>query len=105
MCSPMLLCWVLLALPAADETKTIDADKGEKAVKDQLAKYKAEGGMVTPVKDAGLGKTFPHHIFFTAHYRQYPIARAMPDPLKYANIFAYSADGKLTLLNEAKALE
>jgi hypothetical protein len=101
-----LLFWVVLALPAAaDETKTIDAEKGEKAVKEQLEKYKAQGGQVTQVKDAGLGKTFPHHIFFTAHFRQFPIARALPEPLKFANIFAYSAEGKLTLLNEPKALE
>lgn len=97
----------LLLLPPlrGDDTKTADADKGGKAVNDQLARYKAEGGQVTQVKDASLGKVFPRHVFFTAHYRQYPIAREMPEPLKYANIFAYSADGKLSLLNEPKALE
>src|SRR5205823_2157160 len=97
----------LFLLPAlrADDTKTADADKGKQAVNEQLQKYKAEGGQVTQVKDESLSKVFPRYIFFTAHFRQYPIARALPEPLKYANIFAYSADGKLTLLNDPKAAE
>src|SRR3954451_12887508 len=89
----------------ADDTKVIDADKGEKAVKEQLEQYKGAHAQVALVKDAGLSKALPRHIFFTAHFRQFPVARLAPEPLKSANIFAYSADGKVTLLNDFKALE
>jgi hypothetical protein len=103
----LTLAAVLLLASAAlaDDTKQIDPEKGEKAVKEQLEKYRATFGQVTHVKDASLAKALPKHIFFTAHFRQYPVARALPEPLTHANIFAYRADGKLTLLNEAKALK
>jgi hypothetical protein len=101
----LLLCLILLPVARADETKTIDVDKGMAAVKEELGKHKAEFGMVTHVKDEALGKVFPKHIFFTAHFRQYPVARALPEPLRFANVFAYSADGKLALLNEPKTLD
>jgi hypothetical protein len=89
----------------ADDTKNVDPAKGEKAVKEQLEKYKADSAQVMLVKDEGLAKALPRHIFFTAHFRQFPVARLVPEPLKSANLFAYSADGKATLLNDVKALE
>jgi hypothetical protein len=109
MSARLLLCVVasLFLIPTlrADETKIPDADMGLKAVKDQLEQYKAAYGQVTQIKDDSLAKVLSKYIFFTAHYRQFPIARALPEPLKFANIFAYSADGKLTLLNDPKTLE
>ncbi len=104
-----LLCCLalaLVALPAiADDTKNIDADKATAAVKEYLEKHKAAHGQVMQVKDAAVSKALPKHLVFTVIYRQFPIAREVPEPLKAANIFAYSADGKLTLLNDGKSLQ
>ena len=109
----MMLAWAaaLCLLPgvrADDATKQPTADdiaKAEKAVKDQLAKYKAAYGQVTQLKDDALGKAFTGYTFFGVLYRQYPVGRLVPKPLKPSNVFAVGRDGKPQLINEPKALE
>ena len=103
-----LAALALLCPARADDTKQPTADdiaKAEKAVKDFLEKHKATFGQVTHVKDDAVAKTFPGTVLFTAHFRQYPIAREMPEPLKYANVFAVGKDGKPLLVNEGKAMQ
>lgn len=102
----MILTWGAAA--GQDTTKKPTAEdvaRAEKAVKEQLEKYKAAHGQVKQVKDATLAKVFPSYTFFTVLYRQFPVGRVVPKPLKPANIFAVGRDGKPELINDDKALE
>lgn len=99
-------CLIALAAPVvADETKAADPATAEKSVKAFLEKHKAAYGQVTVVKDEAVAKTFGKHVFCFVIYRQYPIARELPEPLKYANIFASDGDGKLTHITDQKGLQ
>jgi hypothetical protein len=82
-----------------------DIEKAEKAVKGHLDKLKASHGKTERVDDAALDKTVPGYAFFTVMYRQFPIARQLPEGLKSANIFIVGADIKPKLINSAKDLE
>jgi len=82
-----------------------DPAKAEKALKDQLAKYNAPGGNISRLTDAAITKSFPNHILFGVHYRQYPVAREMPRPLTYSNLFLADSSNKLTLITDHKTLE
>jgi hypothetical protein len=108
---PLLAALFLLAqteATAQDTTKQPTAEdvaKAEKAVKEQLEKYKAAHGQVKQVKDETVTKAFPRYTFFAVLYRQFPVGRVVPKPLKPANLFAVSRDGKPELINDNKALE
>ena len=102
----LVLTWGAAA--AQDTTKKPTAEdvaRAEKAVKEQLAKYKAAYGQVMPIKDEAVTKAFPDRVFFFVLYRQFPVGRAVPRPLKPANLFAVGRDGKPQLLNDPRELE
>jgi hypothetical protein len=93
---------------AQDTTKQPTAEdvaKAEKAVKEQLENYKAAHGQVKQVKDEAVAKAFPSYTFFAVLYRQFPVGRVVPKPLKPANLFAVGRDFKPKLLNDVKELE
>lgn len=104
-----VLAWsTTLSATARDTTKQPTAEdvaRAEKAVKDQLEKYKGGYGQVAQVKDEAVARAFPRTTFFTVLYRQYPVGRRVPPPLKSANVFAVGADGKPLLLNDLKGME
>jgi len=93
------LAGLLLALPAA-----ADATKAEKTVKGQLDKYKAPAAPVKAVTSAALRRVLPEHQFFEVIFRQYPLAVAVPPPLKHSCLFAVGPDGKAKLLTDLKGV-
>src|SRR5262249_31408435 len=56
-------------------------------------------------KDEALHDAFPGYVFVGVLYRQYPVARLAPPPLKSSNVFAVARGGKAQLLNDPKGLE
>lgn len=103
----LALTWAVGAV-AEDKTKQPTAEdvaRAEKAVKDQLDKYKAAYGQVKQVKQEAVAKALPEYTFFTVLYRQFPVGRAAPPPLKSANIFAVGRDNKPQLITDVKKLE
>ena len=106
------VCLGLLAVPAlAEPTKdkqkpsAEDVKKAEKMVIDRLGELKAEGGKVDRITDDAVDRAFPGHLFLSVLFRQYPVGRAVPKPLKASSLFAVSPEGKLKLLTDAKELE
>ena len=82
---------IVLAAPirAADDTKA-----AEEKVMEYLKKIDgAERATVTVVKDS-VAKAFPKHTFVAVLYKQFPIGREAPKPLKEANVLAVDGDGK-----------
>src|SRR5579872_3577014 len=78
--------------------------KAEKTVKDFLAEKKIEAP-VTPITDEALAKAFPDDHFIAVVFRQYPVARIAPEPLKSQNVFVVPRDGKIVHLTDTKGLE
>src|SRR5690242_6272553 len=59
-----------------------EIEKAQKKVEEELAALNAPGGDVKPITGDALARTFPGHLFFSALYRQYPVSRPPPAPLK-----------------------
>jgi hypothetical protein len=67
-------------------------EKAAKAVKDKLAKSKAQNYRFSQVSDASLEQLFPTHLFYSVVFSPYPLARATPEPLKAQNLFIVGKD-------------
>jgi hypothetical protein len=85
--------------PTAD-----DIAKAQKAVEEN-EKLKAGGAIIEPIKDEAVGNTLPEYAFIAVWFRQFPIARVLPEGFSASNIFAVDRDGKTTLLKDTKELE
>jgi hypothetical protein len=85
--------------PSAD-----DIARAKKVVESD-EKLKVKGAIIQPIEDAALGRALPHFVFIAAWFRQFPVARVVPEGLKTSNVFAVDRDGKATLLTDAKDLE
>ncbi len=100
--------YAVAALLAVGTLRAGDKEEGqakaEKAVNDFLARKKIEAP-VTPIADEALAKAFPDAHFFAIVFRQYPVARIAPEPLKSQNVFAVAKDGQLVHLTDTKGLE
>jgi hypothetical protein len=92
-------------VPPRDGPSPGDVKKAEQRVRDRLNELKGAGALVEYVADESLRRAVPGHLFFSAVFRQYPILRVPPAPLKAQNLFAVDPDGKLELLTGVKALE
>jgi peroxiredoxin len=57
------------------------------------------------ITDEMLSRTFPEHRFFALIFRQYPVARITPEPLKSQNVFVIQKDGNVQHLTGIKPLE
>jgi hypothetical protein len=95
----------IAAAPPKDKPSADDVKKAEKLVGDRLGELKAEGGKVDRITDDAVDRAFPGYLFFSVLFRQYPVGRAVPEPLKPSSLFAVSPEGKLKLLTDIKELE
>ena len=77
------LVWAGAAAPAPlPEKKKLtpeDIAKCETAVKEYLAKHKAEFGRLQLVKDEAVEHVLSSHAAFTLLFRQYPVGRRPPE--------------------------
>lgn len=64
-----------------------------------------DAGEVIPQVAASVKKTFQAHVIVLARFRQFPVARIMPEGLQSSNIFAVTKDGKIEHLKNVKTLE
>ena len=61
------------------------------------------GGLAMEV--ATMERMFPGRLFFSVIFRQHPVARLAPEPLKSQNVFVVSKDGGVEHLTSSKELE
>ncbi len=101
----ILAGWVEPALAAKDAPNPIDVKEAEKLVQDRLAKLQGGGAKVDLLTDASLKKALPGQFVFSVLYRQYPVGRIPPKPLRAQNLFVVNPQGKLQFLTDAKGLE
>jgi hypothetical protein len=107
-------CCLLLYVPGSrvqgrsDEQKTgaDEMKQAEAAVKDEFPVLRKQGmPSLARITDEALTQTFPNQHFFGVTFRQYPVARAAPKPLKSKNIFALRKNGKTRHLTDTAGLE
>ncbi len=97
-----------LAAPAPGQEKVPEgAQKAVDAVRAVLVKKQAAGNAQVSVANAPvLAKVFPEHVFVVVRFRQYPVARIIPEGLKASNVFAVTKkEHEVRLLKDAKELE
>jgi hypothetical protein len=89
-----------LSMAADDEPKSLAR------VRKELDRLKATWGQVEPITDEALKDRFPDYDFYSVIFRQYPVGRRVPPPLRPANVFAVpQGDGKPQILTDVKSLE
>ncbi len=83
------------------------AADAEAKAKEYLKSINGENGaQITVIKNDMVGKTFAKHEFVAVIYRQFPVGRPAPEPLKVANVLVVPAgDGKVMPLTDVKQLE
>lgn len=59
----------------------------------------ADSGQIQALSGAAVVATFPDIHFYTLHFRMYPVARVVPEPLKSTNIFAVTSNGGGTVMH------
>ena len=64
-----------------------------------------KGGQFFAIMDDALEKLFPKARFFGLRFRQFPVAREVPDPFKTNNLFVVLADGSALNVTETKDLQ
>jgi len=57
------------------------------------------------IAGASLQAAFPERAFYLVGFPQYPVARLVPEPLSYRNLFVVSKDGTVSLVTAVKGLE
>jgi hypothetical protein len=93
-----------LSTRAESVIAAIRADGG-KQVSDLLAKHNgANGAVLSAVDDKALQQLFPTHLFYAVIYRQFPVGRVPPNPLKVHNIFIVGPDRDLKHVPDVKGL-
>jgi len=94
---------------AGDESSTrVSKEKLEKAHKAIVEKFPAlQRGAppLTLLDDPALERMFPGRLFFSVIFRQHPVARLAPEPLKSQNVFVVGKDGSVEHLTSSKELE
>jgi hypothetical protein len=98
------LAVMLAAVADKDKPSADDVKKAEKQVMDRLGELKATGTKVDAVSDDAVASALPGHLFFAVIFRQFPIARVPPDPLKAQNLFVVNPKGELKIISEEKML-
>ncbi len=99
-----VLC-VLAAAPVwSQENK--EPSNSEKAVRKFIDGKGAHGaGEITSKNEDTVRKTFPGHDLVIARFRQFPVARILPEGLSPSSLFAVDKSGQVDHLADAKALE
>ena len=92
---------------AGEQDGTPEArQKAEILIEKQFPVLRTEGmPRLVPIPDAALSRAFPQHRFFALIFRQYPVARVAPAPLRAQNVFAVKQDGMVQHLRDTQALE
>jgi len=75
------------------------------AVTEFLRQHKATGGDVQAIADPALAKVFPDYAFVVVRYRQYPVARLIPEGFKASNALALSKEKTVSRFKDVKEQE
>ena len=94
------------AMPMLAQQFPPDVQKSASAIRDHINKMGGNGaGEIIHRSEGGVGTTFASHHMIIVRFRQFPVARILPEGLGASNVFAVDKVGKFEHLNDIKALE
>jgi hypothetical protein len=93
-----------LVLPALAQDSEKKAVEKIRAHIDEMKNGKG-AGEVTAQSSEAVKKTFADHQLVIVRFRQFPVARVMPEGLSASNIFAVNKDGKIEHFKDTAALQ
>lgn len=86
--------------------KKTDGENNQDLVRQWLGHIQgSEGGRIIPLMDEAISRAFPGYSFYVVRYPQFPIARALPETLKYNNLVVIPPRGNVEALPDRSALE
>lgn len=100
---------VLAAAPLWSQEKKENSPEVQKAI-DAVRKFidekgaKGNGEILVKSEDA-VKKALPDYIIVNARFRQFPVARILPEGLRPSSLFAVNKEGKVEYLKDVKGLE
>jgi hypothetical protein len=95
----LALCAMAMAGPEGRGSNSLDRLHRE------LDRLHAAHANVEPLAGGALPKLFPAYDCYAVTFRQFPVARIMPEPLKASNVFAVPhAEGKPLIINSIQGL-
>lgn len=102
----ILASFLALLQPGHAQTSAPEVEKSVAAVRKHIDKMGDQGdGEIIPRSEGGVATVFAEHHMIVVRFRQFPVARVLPEGLKASNIFAVDRTGKIELLADVKALE
>jgi hypothetical protein len=78
--------------------------KAQQTLADALTRLKAQGGQVAWIHSRELAAAFPRDTFFAVRFRQFPVARILPEGFRASNVFVVAEAGKAKKLADVPAL-
>jgi hypothetical protein len=103
-----LLVLGALARAGDDSSTKVSKEKLEKAHKSIVEKFPALQRGAPPLTfldDPALERMVPGRLFFSVIFRQHPVVRLAPEPLKSQNVFVAGKEGSVEHLTSSKELE
>jgi hypothetical protein len=95
------------AQPAAqpgEKKEPENVQKAKEKLTETLGKLKAEGGQVVWLHSPALAQAFPKDVFFAVRFRQFPVARRLPEGMAASNVFVVPENGEARRLPNDKEL-
>lgn len=96
---------LILAQPVPAQEFPPDVQKSVTAVRDLVDHMGGKGAAFLYRSEGGVGTTFPDRHMIVVRFRQFPVARVLPEGLSESNLFAVDRAGKIEQLKDVKALE
>ena len=87
--------------PPTDE----EVRKGQEAVNARLEKLHGQGAQVQYIADEAVVQSLPGCLCYSVLFRQFPLARLVPEGLSAGNVFAVMPGGKVEAVSDRKGLE
>lgn len=100
------MIFICLASVASSQDKALDAQKATAAVRKYIDDKGAKGGgEITLKSEEAVRQAFPAYQIVNARFRQFPVARILPEGMRASNLFAVDKDGKIEHLKDVKAMQ
>lgn len=100
-----LVLFTLTPAPAQEKNLPANARKAQAMLEDHLAKLGGPKCEILWKADDALKTLFPGHTFLVARYRQFPVARLLPEGLQANNLFVVDPEQKLHHLKSGKSFQ
>jgi hypothetical protein len=96
------------AQPGEIQKKKVPPEKvlqAQQQIAEQLKALNAAHGQVIWIDAPAVNKAFPKATFFAVRFRQFPVARVLPEGFGASNVFVVKDGGKPQRLADVKALQ